>query len=143
MSLPVIIIMLIMRKVSYPQEKVFAFYFLEVVHPRPVLFIGNLLLYIFIFAPLQCYITRSGYQSVLTSLVPRSLKVRALAIIAIALSFGVAHLSSGLKHAGATMLIALYWGIMFEIRKSIIALSVSHALIGFIGIFWLGLNRLG
>lgn len=93
------------------------------------------------FTPVQELCTRGGIQCSLTMF----LKGRFGAVEAIILSnlmFSLTHLHLSLVTAAMVFPVGLFWGWLFHRQRSLVGVSVSHALIGVVGLFVVGFGRL-
>jgi CRP-like cAMP-binding protein/membrane protease YdiL (CAAX protease family) len=92
--------------------------------------------------PVQEFVARCGIQAPLYAFLQGSeLKRRGLAIVVSNLVFSAAHTHIGLIFALATFIPGLFWGWIFARTNSLLAVSVSHLLIGGAGIFLFGIEE--
>jgi membrane protease YdiL (CAAX protease family) len=92
--------------------------------------------------PVQEFVARCGIQAPLYAFMQGSeLKRRGLAIIVSNLVFSAAHAHIGLIFALATFIPGLFWGWIFARTNSLLAVSLSHFLIGGAGIFLFGIEE--
>jgi membrane protease YdiL (CAAX protease family) len=92
--------------------------------------------------PVQEFVARCGIQAPLYAFLQGSeLKRRGLAIVVSNLVFSAAHTHIGLIFALATFIPGLFWGWIFARTNSLLAVSLSHLLIGGAGIFLFGIEE--
>jgi membrane protease YdiL (CAAX protease family) len=95
-----------------------------------------------VLTPVQEFVARCGIQAPLYAFLQGSeLKRRGLAIIVSNLVFSAAHAHIGLIFALATLIPGLFWGWIFARTNSLLAVSLSHFLIGGAGIFLFGIEE--
>ncbi len=103
------------------------------------LYIVTVLLYM-VFCPTQELITRSALQSTFTQFLPGSESWKKWNSILLSnLLFSTVHSHVNLTMALLVFLPGLFWGWMFHKQKSLIAVSISHILLGVYAIFVLGI----
>lgn len=103
------------------------------------IFIGLALVYC-ILACVQEIVVRGGVQSSLTHFLSGKYK-NLLAILLSNLLFGMIHLHISLTLALAVLFFGFFWGWMFFYQKDLVGVSISHALIGFIGFNVIGFSE--
>ncbi|MDQ8167516.1 MAG: CPBP family intramembrane metalloprotease [Gemmatimonadota bacterium] len=81
-------------------------------------------------APAQEFFARSGLQASLDMLVPSEAKTNWTAIVGANLFFSSAHAYLSLEFAIATFIPGMFWGWLFHKQRSLVGVSVSHAVIG-------------
>jgi CRP-like cAMP-binding protein/membrane protease YdiL (CAAX protease family) len=92
--------------------------------------------------PVQEFVARCGIQAPLYAFLQGSeLKRRGLAIAVSNLVFSAAHTHIGLIFALATFIPGLFWGWIFARTNSLLAVSVSHLMIGGAGVFLFGIEE--
>lgn len=93
--------------------------------------------------PLQEFVARCGIQAPLYAFLQGGeWKRRASSIIVSNLVFAAAHAHISLEFALAAFLPGIFWGWIFARTNSLLAVSVSHFLIGGAGIFLFGIEEL-
>ena len=93
--------------------------------------------------PMQEFIARSALQSSLRMFIPADdARARWIAIVVANMFFAAAHTHLGLVYSVATFIPGLFWGWLYDKQRSLVGVTVSHALIGCVAIFGLGLDRL-
>ncbi|WP_310621852.1 CPBP family glutamic-type intramembrane protease [Flexibacterium corallicola] len=141
-TIPILVLMLILRVFMYPNENPFGIYLLSKGNFNFVDDVLNIGLYLLILSPLQVFITRCCYQTTITEVLgPNDRKVQALAILTVAIGFAAFHVPYGLSLAAGAFATAVYWGIFFERHRSFLELCTSHALSGIALFQWFGLLR--
>ena len=104
-------------------------------------YLGGLGLYALL-CPAQELIGRCGVQAPLTEFMEGSeTKRHVLAILISNLIASAAHVHLGMAMALVTFVPGLFWGWLFVRHRSIVGVSVSHALIGGYAIFALGIEN--
>ncbi len=93
------------------------------------LYIVLVVIYI-VTTPAQEFFARSGLQASLGMLVPSDAKTNWTAIVGANLFFSSAHAYLSLEFAIATFIPGIFWGWLFQKQRSIVGVSVSHAVIG-------------
>jgi CRP-like cAMP-binding protein len=93
------------------------------------LYIVLVVIYI-VTTPAQEFFARSGLQASLDMLVPSDAKTNWTAIVGANLFFSSAHAYLSLEFAIATFIPGIFWGWLFQKQRSIVGVSVSHAVIG-------------
>jgi membrane protease YdiL (CAAX protease family) len=102
----------------------------------------NIAIYV-LFVPVQELIVRCGLQTLLYEFLYGDEKTRAVvAILTSNLVFAAAHVHLNVGLAMATFAGGLFWGWLFYRYRTIVGVSISHALIGAAALFALGLERL-
>jgi membrane protease YdiL (CAAX protease family) len=99
-----------------------------------LIYIGYILL-----VPLQEFCARGVIQSELSKIFDGPYKE----LYAICLSsglFSAFHLYQNMKFALLTLIPGIFWGWMFSEQKSLLGVSISHIIIGLLGITLLGVN---
>jgi membrane protease YdiL (CAAX protease family)/CRP-like cAMP-binding protein len=92
--------------------------------------------------PVQEFVARCGIQAPLYAFLQGSeFRRRGLAIVVSNLVFSAAHAHIGLDFAVATFIPGLFWGWIFARTNSLLAVSLSHFLIGGAGIFLFGIEE--
>jgi membrane protease YdiL (CAAX protease family) len=92
--------------------------------------------------PLQEFVARCGVQAPLYAFLPGSqLKRQAWSIVVSSLVFAAAHVHIGLAFAIAAFIPGLFWGWLFARTNSLLAVAVSHILIGGAGVFLFGVEE--
>jgi membrane protease YdiL (CAAX protease family) len=92
--------------------------------------------------PVQEFIARCGIQAPLYAFLQGSeLRRRGLAILVSNLVFSAAHAHIGPAFALVTFIPGLFWGWIFAQTNSLLAVSVSHFMVGGAGIFLLGIEE--
>ncbi|MEL6926582.1 MAG: CPBP family intramembrane glutamic endopeptidase, partial [Bacteroidota bacterium] len=92
-----------------------------------------------ILAPVQEFIVRGIIQGSLQNLLSGPKRVF-WAILLSNLMFAALHLHNNISFALLTLLPGFFWGIMYYRQKSLLGVSVSHILIGLIGLLFLSLH---
>jgi CRP-like cAMP-binding protein len=106
-----------------------------------VFYLGGLGLYALL-CPAQELIGRSGVQAPLYEFMEGSeTKRHVLAILISNLIASAAHVHLGMAMALVTFVPGLFWGWLFMRHRSIVGVSISHALIGGYAIFALGIEN--
>ena len=93
------------------------------------LYIVLVVIYI-VTTPAQEFFARSGLQASLDMLVPSDAKTNWTAIVGANLFFSSAHAYLSLEFAIATFIPGIFWGWLFQKQRSLVGVSVSHAVIG-------------
>ena len=93
------------------------------------LYIVLVVIYI-VTTPAQEFFARSGLQASLDMLVPSEAKTNWTANVGANLFFSSAHAYLSLEFAIATFIPGLFWGWLFQKQRSLVGVSVSHAVIG-------------
>jgi CRP-like cAMP-binding protein len=93
------------------------------------LYIVLVVIYI-VTTPAQEFFARSGLQASLDMLVPSDAKTNWTAIVGANLFFSSAHAYLSLEFAIATFIPGIFWGWLFQRQRSLVGVSVSHAVIG-------------
>lgn len=92
--------------------------------------------------PVQEFIARCSIQAPLYAFLQGSeLKRRGLSIVVSNLVFSAAHAHIGFAFALVAFIPGLFWGWIFARTNSLLAVSVSHFIIGGAGIFLLGIEE--
>ncbi len=92
--------------------------------------------------PVQEFVARCGIQAPLYAFLQgNELRRRSLAIIVSNLVFSAAHAHIGLVFALVTFVPGLFWGWIFARTNSLLAVSISHFLVGGAGIFLFGIEE--
>jgi membrane protease YdiL (CAAX protease family) len=95
-----------------------------------------------VLAPVQEFVARCGIQAPLYAFLQGSeFKRRGLAIVVSNFVFSAAHAHIGLAFAVATFVPGLFWGWILARANSLLAVSLSHFLIGGAGIFLFGIEE--
>lgn len=95
-----------------------------------------------IFCPVQELICRCGSQAPIYALLKGSQRQRhVISILTSNLLFAASHSHLNATFVLATFLPGLFWGWLFTRHKSIVGVSVSHALIGGYALFALGIEE--
>lgn len=95
-----------------------------------------------LFVPVQELIARSGLQHCLYMSLPGGHKGRTWeSIILSNLMFALTHLHLTIAFALAALAPGIFWGWLYSRQKSIVAVSVSHILIGVFAFFTLGVEQ--
>lgn len=95
-----------------------------------------------IFSPAQELVARSGVQAPLYAFLHGSTFKRGLiAILVSNLVFAAAHAHTNFTFALISFIPGLFWGWLFLRTNSLLAVSVSHVLVGSVAIFVLGLDE--
>jgi CRP-like cAMP-binding protein len=93
--------------------------------------------------PLQEFVVRCGVQAPLYAFLPGSqLKRHVWSITVSGLVFAAAHVHIGLAFALAAFIPGIFWGWLFARTNSLLAVAVSHILIGGAGVFLFGAEEL-
>lgn len=94
-----------------------------------------------LFVPAQEFVARCGIQAPLFAFLDGSeLKRRTWAILVSNFAFAAAHAHTNPTFALATFLPGIFWGWLFARTHSLMAVSVSHVMIGGAGIFLFGIE---
>jgi CRP-like cAMP-binding protein len=92
--------------------------------------------------PLQEFVARCGVQAPLYAFLPGSqLKRQAWSIGVSSLVFAAAHVHIGLAFAIAAFIPGMFWGWLFARTNSLLAVAISHILIGGAGVFLFGVEE--
>ncbi len=142
-SAPLIIAMAPTRAFVYPDESVLAPYVWLRERPDSVFYeLGLFVFYVAVIAWLQEFIARVALQAVIFDMLAEKRRMATVLSIGVsAIGFGSFHAFYGLDAVAATILIGLYWGVMFHCRRSLLAVGISHMLIGAAGCYMFGLVR--
>jgi membrane protease YdiL (CAAX protease family) len=96
-----------------------------------------------LFVPVQELITRCGLQTLLFEFLYGDERMRAVvAILTSNLIFAAVHAHLNVGLAVATFCGGLFWGWLFYRYRTVVGVSISHAIIGAAALFALGLERL-
>ncbi|WP_161941213.1 CPBP family glutamic-type intramembrane protease [Pseudovibrio axinellae] len=145
-SLPPFVAMVGVRMLLYPSEAAFSIFALsdETHFKYETLWLINLgfLGYIFFLAPIQQFLFRSCLQvSLETVLGARQPYSMPLSNLIIAICFSVSHIMFNVWAVLLTFPISLYWGWIFQRKRSLLMVIVSHILLGTAAFYWFGLIR--
>ncbi len=91
-----------------------------------------------ILAPVQEFVARGVIQGSLEMFLTGKNKV-VLAIVLSNLLFGSFHIHYDMKFAMLTLLVGIFWGIMYTRQKSLLGVSLSHIIIGLFTLLCMGL----
>lgn len=95
-----------------------------------------------VLTPLQEFVARCGIQAPLYAFLPGSkLKRHGWSILVSSLVFAAAHVHISMAFAIAALLPGLFWGWLFARTKSLIAVAVSHILVGGSALFLFGMEN--
>jgi CRP-like cAMP-binding protein len=95
-----------------------------------------------ILTPVQEFVARCGIQAPLYAFLQGGeTKRRALSILVSTLVFSAAHAHISLAFAAAAFIPGVLWGWIFARTNSLLAVSVSHFIIGGAGVFLLGVEE--
>lgn len=109
----------------------------QVMHSWP-LYLVSVAVYVLL-VPLQEFVARSGIQAPLYAFLGGSeLKRHAWSILVSNFAFAAVHAHTNLAFAIATFIPGVLWGWIFARTNSLLAVSISHVLIGGAGIFVFG-----
>jgi len=93
--------------------------------------------------PIQEFFARSGLQGSLQKFIPRADgRTNWTAILLANLIFASAHTYLGARFLLAAFVPGLFWGWLYEKQRSLLGVSVSHALVGVWALFVLGVQGL-
>jgi CRP-like cAMP-binding protein/membrane protease YdiL (CAAX protease family) len=94
-----------------------------------------------IHTPLQEFVARGGLQGTLQQLLPAAPgRTNWKAIVISNLLFASAHVYIGFWFCVAAFIPGLFWGWLFSRQRSLVGVIVSHLLVGFWGMFALGVH---
>lgn len=146
MTIPIIFVMATVRYIVHPMEETFSFYFLTHQVEGPLTGWRELafaLFYALVMCPIQQFIVRCGMQVPVTAaLGPHRLSSMFWGNFAASVAFSIIHLPYSQLAVLLTFMVSFYWGIMFQYRRSWVAVSTSHALAGLAAFYWFALLRL-
>jgi len=105
--------------------------------------IGALLAYVVYLCPIQEYVARAGVQApIMNAFGGTFARVGAVvSTLVAAIAFGAMHILFGVSAVLLTTCVGLYWGIMFVWTRSVLAVTVSHMVLGVAAFYWFGLIR--
>jgi len=108
--------------------------------------LGTWLLGVFVYValtPVQEFFARSGLQGSLQKFIPRADgRTNWTAILLANLIFASAHTYLGARFLLAAFVPGLFWGWLYEKQRSLLGVSISHALVGVWALFVLGVQGL-
>ncbi len=146
MSVPIILVMAGIRYVLHPDEAALSFYFLSHQVQGPFMGWPELafaMFYALVMCPIQQFIVRCGMQVPVTSaLGPHRLSSAFWGNFAASVAFSIIHLPYSKMAVLLTFLVSFYWGLLFQHRRSWVAVSTSHAIAGLAVFYWFGLLRI-
>ncbi len=101
------------------------------------------LAYLLVLCPVQEYVARAGVQAPILRAfgASRARLGTVVSSLVAAVTFGAMHIAYGLMPVLLTTAIGLYWGAVFVRTRSVVAVSVSHMLLGTAAFYWFGLIR--
>ncbi|KZL19243.1 DNA-binding transcriptional dual regulator Crp [Pseudovibrio axinellae] len=146
MTIPVIFLMAGVRYLLDPSVNVFSFHFL--VHQVQGPFDGwkefaFASFYALVMCPGQQFIVRCGVQVPISwGLGPNKLSSALWGNLAASLAFASMHVLYSNLAVFLTLFASLYWGVMFQYRRSWIAVATGHAISGIAAFYWFGLLHL-
>ncbi len=92
-----------------------------------------------VLAPIQEFVARSGVQAPLTEYLAGP-KARRTAILLAGLLFSATHLHVSAPLALLVFPLGVYWGYLFDRRRTLVSVAVSHVLVGNIGFLVIGFD---
>ena len=143
-SVPALIVACALRAFAYPDEAPLSLYALHDGAPAwSATTLPLLAAYVLVLCPVQEFIARAGIQApIANAFGERRARLGAVVSAAVAaVSFGAMHIVYGVATVLLTTLIGLYWGVVFSFTRSVLAVSVSHAVLGAAAFYWFGLIR--
>ncbi|EEA95477.1 cAMP-binding domain of CRP or a regulatory subunit of cAMP-dependent protein kinases [Pseudovibrio denitrificans] len=146
MTIPIILVMAGVRYIVHPSEESFSFYFLS--HQVQGPFMGwpefaFAIFYALVMCPIQQFIVRCGMQVPVTAaLGPHKISSVFWGNFAASVAFSIIHLPYSKLAVLLTFMVSFYWGLMFQRRRSWIAVSTSHAIAGLAAFYWFALLRI-
>jgi membrane protease YdiL (CAAX protease family) len=132
------------RSWLHPDEATLSIYALTGAHSlRSAFALTSFLAYIVYLCPIQEYVARAGVQApIMNAFGARLAWVGAVVSTFVAATvFGAMHIGFGVLAVFLTALVGLYWGIVFVRTRSVLAVSVSHMVLGVAAFYWFGLIR--
>lgn len=143
-SLPGLAFAAVLRAWLFPDESLLSFHAVEaggaLLTPGAVVL---LLGYVLVLCPVQEYVTRAGVQAPILNAFGAS-RARLGAVVSTlvaAVTFGAMHIAYGVGSVLLTTLVGIYWGIVFVRTRSVLAIAVSHVVLGLAAFYWFGLIR--
>lgn len=143
-SAPGLVVAAALRAWLHPDEAVLSVHALDrgeaLLTPAAI---GLLVGYVVVLCPAQEYITRAGVQAPILNAFGAS-RARLGAVVSTlvaAVTFGAMHIAYGVGPVLITTLVGLYWGVAFVHTRSVLAISVSHIVLGVAAFYWFGLIR--
>ncbi|GHB23843.1 hypothetical protein GCM10007094_09730 [Pseudovibrio japonicus] len=146
MTIPIIFVMATVRYLVYPSEGTFTLYFLTHQVQGPSMgwpAFAFAVFYALVMCPIQQFIVRCGMQVPVTAaLGPDRLSSMFWGNFAASVAFSIIHLPYSQLAVLLTFMVSFYWGIMFQYRRSWVAVSTSHAISGLAAFYWFALLRM-
>ena len=143
-SVPALIGACGLRAFVYPNEAPLSFYAMQAGAPFwSATGVSLLAAYVLVLCPVQEFVARAGIQApIANAFGDRRARLGAVVSAGVAaVSFGAMHIVYGVATVLLTTLIGLYWGVVFSFTRSVLAVSVSHAVLGAAAFYWFGLIR--
>lgn len=139
-SIPILLFLIALKWIAIHYVPIFQDYplFTSFENIYLLLFWGGLYA---IFTPIQEAIVRGVIQSCFRNFFKGRYK-SFFAILVANLIFQLMHSMRGPFLSLGSFFLGLFWGILFEKQKSIVGVSVSHFLIGYVGFFILGFDHM-
>lgn len=105
--------------------------------------VASFLGYALVLCPVQEYVTRAGVQAPILNAfgASRARLGAAVSTLVAAVTFGAMHIAYGVGPVLLTTLVGLYWGVAFVRMRSVLAIAVSHIVLGVAAFYWFGLIR--
>ncbi len=99
--------------------------------------------YVLYLCPVQEYVVRAGVQApIMNAFGARLAGVGAVVSTLVAATmFGALHIVFGVAVVVLAAFVGLYWGIVFVRTRSVLAVAVSHMVVGVAAFYWFGLIR--
>ena len=142
-SLPALAGAAAVRAYVHPDEPVFSLYARQDGAPpwSPVAIL-SLVAYVALFCPIQEFIARAGIQAPILDAFRRHAPLGAVvSTLVAAVTFGALHIAYGVGPVLLTGAIGLYWGVAFLYTRSVLAITVSHMILGVAAFYGFGLIR--
>ena len=143
-SVPALIVACAIRAFAYPDEAALSLYaWRPGAPPWSGAALSLLAAYVLFLCPVQEFIARAGIQApIANAFGERRARLGAVVSAGVAaVSFGAMHIVYGVATVLLTTLVGLYWGVVFSFTRSVLAVSVSHAVLGVAAFYWFGLIR--
>lgn len=143
-SIPGLVVAAALRAWLFPNEPVLSIHAAEVdtalLTPGAVALLAG---YVLVLCPVQEYVTRAGVQAPILNAfgASRARLGAAVSTLVAAVTFGAMHIAYGVGPVLLTTLVGLYWGVAFVHTRSVLAIAVSHVVLGFAAFYWFGLIR--
>jgi hypothetical protein len=142
-SLPALAGAAAVRAWTYPDEAVFSIYALQAgAPPWSLAALAALSAYVVVFCPIQEFVARAGIQAPILDAFRGHARLGAAVSTGVAaVTFGAMHIAYGFGPVLLTGAIGIYWGVAFLHTRSVLAISVSHMILGVAAFYVFGLIR--